>query len=610
MQAVRSFSIKVAAVLFGVLMLLFMVTSVDWSQITGGSKTTVGSINGVSIPFRSYQQMVQQATEQRQRQEGRTLSQEDVEEVRNQVWDQLIQQQALDREYRARRIAVTVDEIADAIKNNPLPEFLQAEQFKTDNKFDPAKYQAWLQSSAAAAVVPALEADYSEQIKRSKLLRVITADVYISDPQLWQTWRDEHEKATIEVTAIVPRTAVPDSAVSLSEAEARAYYTAHADEFKRPGTAYLSYVELLRSPDASDSAAALTRVKALRQEIVDGAPFEEVAKRESADSVSAREGGSLGEFKRGQFDPAFEKAAFSLPIGTVSEPVGSQFGYHLIKVSKRSGDKATAQHILVPIEVTGAHRDRLDARADSLETLAGGKLDGTTLDTLSRVMGITIRQALPAQKGSRVQVGLQVIPDAGVWAFQAKQGETSRIIEVSYAYFLFRLDSLRAEGVPPFEAIKGSVEIAARNSKKREQARVIAQDLERRIKEGSTLTQAATALNLPHQELGPFSRINPPFPSAEVVGAAFGVPVGSTSDVLDTDEGIYLVRVTKRDPADSAAFLKGIDDYRLAQLRLARQERVRNYLTALKDNAKVTDRRAQLYTTDAQAEAATTAKKS
>ena len=322
-------------VVFIILMLGFLLTMVPWDQVRGGSRSSVGEINGVSVPLRSYQSMVQAEMQSRQSQTGRSLSAEEVEEVRNSVWDQLVQQQSLEREYRQRGINVSPDEIASAIAENPLPELLSQAEFQTDNKFDLAKYQRWLRSPTAAQYIPILESRYADQIRESKLLRVVTGDVFISDPALWEAWKDANEKTTIELAAILPRNAVPDSAVPVTDAEVRAYYDAHTDEFKRPATAYLSYVEVLRTPDASDTAAARQRAVELRKEIQDGAPFDEVAKRESADSGSAKQGGDLGDFGKGAMDPAFERAAFSLPIGTVSEPVLSAFGYHLIKVEKR-----------------------------------------------------------------------------------------------------------------------------------------------------------------------------------------------------------------------------------------------------------------------------------
>ena len=602
MQVFRSIAGKVAAVVFAVLMIVFLLTSVDWSQVTGGSRTSVGRIEGVSIQLRAYQSMVQSQIESQQRQSGRSLSAEEIEEVRNTVWDELVQQQALEREYRERHLSATSDEIASAIQESPPPEILSAPTFQTDNKFDPSKYQRWLRSAEAAQVIPMLEAQYRDQLRRSKLFRVVTADVYVSDPGLWQSWKDANEKVTIELVTINPRAAVPDSAVHLSDGEIRQYYDAHKDEFKRPETAYLSFVELLRSPDQSDTTAARDHALLLRKEILSGSPFDEVAKRESADTVSGAKGGDLGEFGKGTMDAAFEKAAFSLSLNTVSEPVLSAFGFHLIKVESRTGAKAKARHILIPIDITGTHRDQLDARADSLESLGAEKLDPAALDTAAHVLGLQVGKALPLQKGSRAQVGLRVIPDAGIWAFQAKPGETGRIIEVTYGYFLFRLDSVDLEGVPPFEKIKQSVALAAGTEKKRELAKTVAANLSKRLAEGSTLSQAATALGLPSRELGPFSRINPAIPSPRVVGASFGVEQGKTSGAIDTEEGIYFLKVLKHEAADSAAFTKGVDDFRARQVRLATQDRVRNYLAALKNSAKVEDRRAEIYKTEAQSQ--------
>jgi peptidyl-prolyl cis-trans isomerase D len=605
MQAFRSVATKIAAGVFAVLMLVFVITSVDWSQVTGGSQTTVGEINGVHIQLRQYQAMVQQETERRQREAGHALSAEEVEEARKTVWDELIRQQSLEKEYIARGITVGPDEIAEAIQQSPPTELLQQAEFQTDGQFDITKYQRWLRSSAATQVVPILEAQYAEQMRQSKLLRVVTADVYISDAGLWQNWKDANEKVTIEVAALLPRSVIPDSAVPVSDADLRKYYEEHPDEFKRPATAYLSYVQLLRAADRTDSVAAHDRAVALRREILDGAPFDEVAERESSDSVSGAKGGDLGEFGKGSMDPAFERASFSLPVGTVSEPVLSVFGYHIIKVESRSGAKVRARHILVPVEITGAHRDLLDARADSLESLAADKLDPAAFDTAARILGLRIGQALPLQQGSRAQIGVQVIPDAGVWAFRAKPGESGEIIEVSYADFLFRLDSLRPEGVPPFDKITPAVASAARDARKLDGTRKVGENLLTRIREGSTLAQAATALGLPHQEFASFSRVNPPFPAAKVVGTAFGLAPGKTSGLIETPEGLYVLRVVKHDPADSAAFAKGIDDYRLQQIRLARQDRARSYLDAITTTAKIVDRRAEIFRTEAQAEATT-----
>jgi peptidyl-prolyl cis-trans isomerase D len=567
----------------------------DLSGITGGTglltNTSVGKVNGTSVDARTYQSIVQQSIDNRQQQAPGSLTLEDQKQVRDEVWDQIIQNRVLDAEYRRRGISVSEDEIVQAIRNSPLAEFQNVPEFQTDSQFDLGKYQRWLTSSVAQQYLPSLEAQYRGELQRAKLLRVVTADVYLSDAALWEQYRDENETVKVALTAIIPDNAVPDSAVRLSDAEVAAYYKGHQDEFKQPRTAYLSYVALPRLTTAADTAATLARADSARQEILAGAPFAEVALRESADSVTAAKGGELGEWTRGTMDPAFDSAAFAVPLKTVSKPVLSQFGFHLIEISSRKGKKAKGRHILFPIEVTGSHRDQLDAQADSLESLGAERNDPAALDTVARALALTVGKSNPVQEGTKVQLGRFVVPDAAVWAFGAKPGATSPVIETSLAYYIFRLDSLHPAGVPTLAQIRPGVEHAARQAKKWDRARTLAKDYLKRVEEGSTMAQAATAMKLAHREFGPFSRVNPPLTSPLVVGTAFGLDAGQRSGVLNTKDGIYVLQTVTRTKADSTKFVKELDQYRASAINSAKQERVRSYLTALRSAAKVVDNR-------------------
>jgi parvulin-like peptidyl-prolyl isomerase len=81
---------------------------------------------------------------------------------------------------------------------------------------------------------------------------------------------------------------------------------------------------------------ALAKAQELKKKLDAGEKFEDLAKAESDDTGSAANGGVLGTFGRGQMVPAFEQAAFSQPVGKVSDPVKTQFGYHLILVDERT----------------------------------------------------------------------------------------------------------------------------------------------------------------------------------------------------------------------------------------------------------------------------------
>jgi peptidyl-prolyl cis-trans isomerase D len=596
MQAFRN-AAKPIMVLVAITFFAWLV--LDLSGITGGTglltNTSVGKVNGQSIDARTYQTIVQQSINAREQQSPGNLGLEEYEQVRNQVWDQIVQSRVLEAEYRRRGITVTEDEIVQAIRNSPLAEFQNVPEFQTDSQFDLGKYQRWLTSSIAQQYLPSLEAQYREELQRTKLLRVVTADVYLSDAALWERYRDENETVKIGLTAIVPRNVVADSAVKLTSAEVEAYYKANQDEFKRPRTAYLSFVALPRITTAADTAATRALADSVRQEIAGGAPFAEVATRESADSASAAKGGDLGEWTKGAMDPAFDSAAFALPLKTVSKPVLSQFGYHLIEITSRKGNKAKGRHILFPIEVRGSHRDHLDAQADSLESLGAERTDPAALDTVARALKLKVGKSGPVQEGTKVQLGNYVVPDAAVWAFSGvKPGASSPVIESEFAFYLFRLDSLHDAGVPTLAQIRPTVEHAVREKKKWDVARGIAKDYLKRVEEGSTLQQAAKAMKLAHREFGPFSRVNPPLTSPLVVGTAFGLEAGERSGVLDTEDGLYVLETLSHAKADSAKFVKELDQYRARSVNMARQERVRSYLAALQSAAKIVDNRAKV----------------
>jgi peptidyl-prolyl cis-trans isomerase D len=568
---------------------------VDLSGITGNTglltKTAVGNVNGRSIDARTYQSVVQQSIDARQREAPGALGLEDYQQIRDQVWEQFVQNTVLDAEYKRRGITVTEDEIAEAMRTSPPPEFQKIPEFQTDSQFDLGKYQRWLTSSVAQQYLPSLEAQYRDQLERSKLLRVVTADIYLSDAALWEQYRDEHETVKIGLAAVIARNIVPDSAVTLSDAEINAYYKAHLDEFDRPASTYLSFVALPRLTTAADTAAARARADSARAEIAGGAPFADVAKRESSDSASAAQGGDLGEWTRGTMDPAFDSAAFKLPLNTLSEPVLSKFGFHIIEMTSRKGDKAKGRHILIPIEVAGAHRDQLDAQADSLEKLGADKADPAALDTVARALKLPIGKTGPVQEGAKVQLGHLVVPDAAVWASTAKPGQTSPVIETTIAYYVFRLDSLQPAGVPPLGRVRDAVVYQARAEKKVERAREIARNYLKRVEAGGTMNAVADSMKLAYSEFGPFSRVSPPLDDPVVVGTAFGLDVGQTSGLLDTKNGIYVIKVLEHTKADSAAFVKDLDSYRPKMINLARQDRVRSYLSALRDAAKVVDDR-------------------
>jgi len=127
-----------------------------------------------------------------------------------------------------------------------------------------------------------------------------------------------------------------------TELDLRSYYDSHKNEFEEAQGSHIlirfkgSSVPLKPNEKDLTDEEALAKAKDIRAKILAGADFATLAKAESDDTGSGAKGGELGTFKRGQMVPAFDQAAFTLPVGQVSEPVKSQFGYHIIKITSRN----------------------------------------------------------------------------------------------------------------------------------------------------------------------------------------------------------------------------------------------------------------------------------
>ena len=129
------------------------------------------------------------------------------------------------------------------------------------------------------------------------------------------------DKLVAEVTG-----AVPDP----TEEECREYFEAHESEYRKEERVLAQHI-LVTPKDSTPEAKAAARAKLeeIRDRVKNGADFGDEATAHS-DCPSGKNGGSLGWFSRGMMVPAFEKAAFDMEVGQVSDIVETQFGYHII----------------------------------------------------------------------------------------------------------------------------------------------------------------------------------------------------------------------------------------------------------------------------------------
>ncbi|MEO5904308.1 MAG: peptidyl-prolyl cis-trans isomerase [Gemmatimonadaceae bacterium] len=569
------------------------------------TSTAVATVNGEDILATTWFNATAQLEQQTTQQTGRSVSLDERRRLSDQAFEQLVSDALLRQEYRRRGIRVTNEEMAEAAKYAPPPQLAQSPELMTDGKFDPEKYQRLLASPAARqqGILLQLEAYYRDQLPREKLFEQVASDVYLSDERLWTIWQDTRDTTQMTYVAFRP-TLIPDKEVTVAESDINDYYNKNKKDFEKPARAVVSVVAIPREVAAADSAAVRNRITALRDRIVKGEKFDDVARAESSDSASAANGGLLGSGVRGRFVPAFEDAAYSLKAGELSPPVLTQFGYHLIKIDEKKGDTLTIRHILLPIAQSDAAATATDRRADELAKIAASSDKPEALDEASKKLGIPIKHGSVLDTDALTIDG-KFVPSIGPWAFGgAKVGETSDLFDADDGYYLGRLDSLAKGGIPSLEQATPEIRSILAIQKKLDKLMPRAGQLAAAAAK-TTLEDAAKGAGLSVIQSKPFTRVG----GAEgigrlnqAIGAAFKLPIGAVSAPIRTYDAIFVERVDQRVIQDRTVFEQTKEIQRAQITNQLRQQKVRDFLQNLRETAKVTDRRKEIESANRQAQ--------
>ncbi len=563
---------------------------------TPGAVGEVGSVNGTKISYQVWTQTFRNLTDQAREQKGSALNDLEIDYIEDETWNQLVTQILIDQELNRLGIAVTDDEVRAAFQMYPPPWLANNELFQTDGQFDFEKYRAFFSSPAVdPLLLRQIEEYYRSVLPRSRLYEEITSGIYVADSELWSIYRDRNERVRVSYVVFDPETRVDDSEVSVTDAEMRAYYQANRQDFRQPPTAVVALVLLDRVAGPADTAAALQRASALRQQIVDGADFSELARANSADQASAPQGGDLGWFGRGDMTPAFEQAAFALAPGAVSEPVLTPFGYHIIKVEEKEGERVRAAHILVRIELAGESEERLLAKVDALERVALRSGLEEAVDSV----GATSRQ-VTLSEGSSFVPGLGSFAPATDWAFHDSTlvGEVSPIYETDEGFAVLELVDRSAERYLTFEDAEASIRRRMANEKKIETARWQAEQVAEEFAQGKTLEEVAAEHGATVQSTDFFTRLEfvPGLGQYnEVIGTAFGTEAGRIAGPAESDGRLYFVRVDERVEANRDEFEASKETMR-AQLTMQRRElAVDEWLADVREQADIKDWRRETF---------------
>ncbi len=564
-----------------------------------GSGTQLGSVNGAEISIEEYQRQYQILYDQADKGAPEGLSPQEVDRIEQQAWDDVVNLTLLRDEARKRGIDLNDAELVEYIRNNPPAELVSLPAFQTNGQFDLQKYQQ-------ALADPALEQtwiQYEEQLRRTlpiqKLQEQIVAGITVTDAELLQAYKARNERARIAYLYLDPQKLVADSAATVGEDEVRAYYEAHRDDYRREESAQARWVSFAPAVTAADTAAARAEADSLaRLARQPDEKFVELARQASDDRVTADNGGDLGWVRLATLAPSLADAVRRLEPGQVSDPVLSPFGWHVVRLEQRQTQDGDVlyhvSHILKEIGPSPAERQQARQRAQEFARAASRSGD-EAFDDAAHAGGVEVHATPVFEKGVVIP-GIGAAPGLSDFVFGNDAGSVSGPLERDGAFYVLRIDRRFPAGTIALDQVAGDIRAELTRKKRLDATRKMAPRVTDMIRRGG-LEEAARRLGLEIHTTDWFTRTNdiPGVGSGTAVaGAAFGLAQGQTAGPVETDRGLYFLRLLEKQPYDPAAFENGKAELR-DQLRLQKMRQAFNaWFEALRDKAQVRDNRARL----------------
>lgn len=504
MAVMTTMRTKMHIVLWAVLILFLL--SMTVGGLVGGANVidqllgktnpaeAIGVINGEKIPPNFFNQLVNQQLEQ-YRVGGQTVSDQTLERIRNQVWDNIIQENLITAAIEDMGITVTDDEVLFHLQNNP-PQFLRTmPDFQTNEQFDMQKYLEAVNNPEGNEWAPIEQIMKTNVIPNYKLQKILYSSISVSDSEVREEFIRRNVDFTIDAIHIVERN-VAAADIEVTESEIKHAYNDRKDEFDQPESRKMRFVYWKKEATNSDTVSIYNDALYLIDQINSGKDFADLANLYSEDpgnnsAEGLPKGGDLGWFERGQMVKSFSDAAFSAKKGALVGPVLSQFGYHIIKIIDKKTVNGKYQvhgaHILLKITFGAGSREALRRDATLFSYDAQDYGFDAALDTHSVV-------------GSEVSVnegGINISPigqlrNASRFAFNSEIGTVSSPMENDDYYAVFVFESITEAGPSPLEDVEGQIKQNIKKDKIAVATKTIASDLRDQINRGTTFADIVT----------------------------------------------------------------------------------------------------------------------
>ncbi|HVI09825.1 MAG TPA: peptidyl-prolyl cis-trans isomerase [Candidatus Binatia bacterium] len=507
-------------------------------EITGApGKGVIAKVSGEDITVEEVRDAARSMAQQQAAQYGQNASMILpflMQQATQRAADNLIDRQALLSEAQRMGIKSTPQEVKDELQHGRYAQFF----FPGGNFIGEAEYKNLLQQHNLTPET--FESNVGKEVMIGKLQALITGGASVSDASIKQEFDKQNTKVKFEYAIIKEddlkkglhptdtelkayydshqqqfKNSIPEKrkvkyiaidtgkikdSVQITADDLKAYYDQHRDQYRVPEQVKVSHI-LIKTPlagqdgkvDEKAVADAQKKAEDVLKQVKSGANFEELARKYSDDPGSAKQGGSLGWIGRGRTVPEFEKAAFSLPKGQISDLVKSSYGFHIIRVDdKQDAHMKSLDEVKGEIEPLLKQQKAQDiAQKQAEDLLQQSKAQGLDAAAAARKISLVTSDFFSRRD---VVPGVGQAPQFMDAMFAAQEKSAPESAPTSQGFAVFQLLAIQPPSTPSFEEVKTKVEEQFKNERAGVLLTQKTQELSDRAKAGHDLKKAAKEL--------------------------------------------------------------------------------------------------------------------
>lgn len=560
----------------------------------GNSNPVLGKVNGHKIMIQQYQAALQESYQVQRQQLGiQTLDDAFIEFVQEQTWQQMVDQILVAQELSKMELSATAEEIVFVLRNNPPAIMREIPEFQTDGIFDYQKYEAAMVHPDFLGFWVSMEQQLAVWLPQEKLGHLVMSTALVTTAEAQESYRYRNERVAAQFIRIDPDTR-PDTTLTIPPAEVRAYYDDHPEEFTEPAKVDMNYVLLYKNASPRDQAEMEEEMASVKSSLAQGADFESLAMMYS-DDTSAGDGGYLGWVSPGDMVSSFDLAAFQLTEGDVSDPILSEFGWHIIKCdSIRDAGTDTEQralrHILFKEEASSATLDSISGLLDEIRVLA----EEEDFTTAAQRFGLTVMTTGPVTQGGFVP-GIGFEQKALNFGFANRIGVISEVFDHLSAYYVLQVRDKIEEGIAEFNAVSDQIYQDLLYEKGLAELESYGRELAARLQESPERFESiAEVEGLSADNTGTFTRndyVGGVGRDPLFIATVFSTPISEVTGLMRSMNSWFIAKVTEHAEISTVGIETLIQGEKEMLMNQRRQSAYSTWVRGLRLRAKIVDNR-------------------